>query len=168
MKNPVWQKIMVGTDGSEYSLKAARAAAMVALSQDAELLIVTAIGYLTPFAHAATDSLPNSVIDQAKKAVEDAKKIAKSMGVKKMKTEILQADPRRYPYGANYVEPAEKMLVQYAQDNNVDLLVVGTHGRTGIRRMLLGSVSQYVIAHAPCAVLVCRAKVLEETLLKEK
>ncbi len=42
--------------------------------------------------------------------------------------------------------------------DSYDLVVVGTHGRTGIKRLLLGSVAEYVVRHAPCSVLVARAK----------
>ncbi len=45
-------------------------------------------------------------------------------------------------------------IVQEAKDKGIDLIVMGTHGRSGIKRVLLGSVSQNVIGHAPCPVLV--------------
>ncbi len=47
-------------------------------------------------------------------------------------------------------------LCDEAGDRDVDLLVVGTHGRTGLGRLLLGSVAERVVRHAPCSVLVTR------------
>jgi nucleotide-binding universal stress UspA family protein len=45
-------------------------------------------------------------------------------------------------------------IVQEAKGKNIDLIVMGTHGRTGLRKLLMGSVAERVIGHAPCAVLV--------------
>lgn len=57
----------------------------------------------------------------------------------------------------HYVEgPAAAMLTELAIDYEVDLLVVGSHGRTGVGRALLGSVAERTVRHAPCAVLVVR------------
>ena len=47
-------------------------------------------------------------------------------------------------------------IVDEAIKWNSDLIVVGSHGYTGIKRLLLGSVAQYVVAHAPCSVEVVR------------
>ena len=47
-----------------------------------------------------------------------------------------------------------EFIVQEAKDKGIDLIVMGTHGRTGIRRVLMGSVARNVIGHAPCPVLV--------------
>ena len=47
-----------------------------------------------------------------------------------------------------------QFIVQEAKDKEIDLIVMGTHGRSGIKRVLLGSVAQNVIGHAPCPVLV--------------
>lgn len=52
-------------------------------------------------------------------------------------------------------EPYE-IIMDAARTNEVDLIVVGSHGRTGIERLLLGSVAERVIGHADCAVLVAR------------
>ncbi len=48
-------------------------------------------------------------------------------------------------------------LVQATRDDRADLLVVGSHGRTGISRLLLGSVAGHVVVHAPCSVLVVKS-----------
>ncbi len=47
-----------------------------------------------------------------------------------------------------------EFIVREAKEKAVDLIVMGTHGRTGIKRILMGSVAQSVIGHAPCPVLV--------------
>jgi nucleotide-binding universal stress UspA family protein len=51
--------------------------------------------------------------------------------------------------------PADE-IIKAAKDEGVDLIVVGNLGRTGIERMLIGSVSEAVVRHAPCPVLVVR------------
>lgn len=48
-------------------------------------------------------------------------------------------------------------IVHYALQNQVDLIVMPTHGRTGFSRLLLGSVAEEVLRHAPCPVLAIRA-----------
>ncbi|HEY6194102.1 MAG TPA: universal stress protein [Candidatus Eisenbacteria bacterium] len=52
-------------------------------------------------------------------------------------------------------EPASALL-QAVRDESVDLLVVGSHGRTGFTKLLLGSVSAHLVSHAPCSVLVVK------------
>jgi nucleotide-binding universal stress UspA family protein len=50
-------------------------------------------------------------------------------------------------------------IVNFArQDPTIDLIVMGTHGRTGLRHMLIGSVAEKVVRHAPCRVLVARER----------
>jgi nucleotide-binding universal stress UspA family protein len=47
-------------------------------------------------------------------------------------------------------------IVTRAREGRHDLVVVGTHGRTGIKFVLLGSVAEYVVRYAPCSVMVVR------------
>jgi nucleotide-binding universal stress UspA family protein len=51
---------------------------------------------------------------------------------------------------------ADHRIVQTAKDLKADLIVLGTHGRTGLARVLLGSVAEHVTRHAPCDVLTVR------------
>ncbi len=51
--------------------------------------------------------------------------------------------------------PADK-IVQFANEEEVDLIVMGTHGRTGVKRLLMGSVAEAVVRRAPCPVLTMR------------
>jgi nucleotide-binding universal stress UspA family protein len=55
--------------------------------------------------------------------------------------------------GSPFVE-----VVRYARDHDIDLIVMGTHGRGAIAHMLLGSVAERVVRKAPCAVLTVRGK----------
>ncbi len=56
---------------------------------------------------------------------------------------VLAGDPRQ-------------SLIQVAQSERADLIVVGSHGRSGLAKMMLGSVSSHVVTHAPCSVLVVK------------
>lgn len=47
-------------------------------------------------------------------------------------------------------------IVTFANNNNVDLIVMGSHGRTGLRKIVLGSVANGVIGHAKCPVLITK------------
>jgi universal stress protein A len=47
-------------------------------------------------------------------------------------------------------------LVETARQDRVDLIIVGSHGRTGLSKLLLGSVASHVVSHAPCNVLVVK------------
>lgn len=56
---------------------------------------------------------------------------------------VLHGDPR-------------EALVSTAMDERADLVVVGSHGRTGFEKMMMGSVASHVVAHAPCTVMVVK------------
>lgn len=60
--------------------------------------------------------------------------------------------------------PAEE-LVNYAKENDIDLVIMGTHGRTGLGRLLMGSVAEAVVRRSPCPVLTIKqpAKELQES-----
>jgi nucleotide-binding universal stress UspA family protein len=53
-------------------------------------------------------------------------------------------------------ECANEVICDIARKQSIDLIVLGSHGRTGIKRLLMGSVTESVIAHAPCPVLVVK------------
>ena len=54
------------------------------------------------------------------------------------------------------VESITGAIIDYASDKSIDLVIVGTKGRTGLKRLLLGSVAQGVVQHAHCPVLLVR------------
>jgi universal stress protein A len=60
---------------------------------------------------------------------------------------------------------AAREIIRYARENQIDLIVVGTHGRTGISRAILGSVAESVVRLAPCLVVSVPAALLEKAAL---
>ena len=63
----------------------------------------------------------------------------------------IRATESRLPTG----DPRE-VLLRLVDDERVDLIVMGSHGRTGLAKLLLGSVSSHVVTHAHCSVLVVK------------
>jgi len=63
--------------------------------------------------------------------------------------------------------PAGKVICWLAQEQQCDMIVVGTHGRTGLRHVLFGSVAEYVLQHARCPVLTIRQRPANEPKLEE-
>lgn len=49
-------------------------------------------------------------------------------------------------------------LCEFAKEHDFDMIVMGTHGHTGFNRLILGSVAEYVVRHAPCSVLTIKPK----------
>jgi universal stress protein A len=62
---------------------------------------------------------------------------------------------------------AGEVICWYAEDQKCDLIVMGTHGRTGLMHLILGSVAEHVLRHARCPVQVVRNRPAQEPRLKE-
>ncbi len=58
--------------------------------------------------------------------------------------------------GVRVAPDAAEAIIDYAEEIHADLLVLGTHGRTGVSRIIMGSVAEHVVRRAPCPVLVVR------------
>lgn len=139
----MYDHILVPTDGSEPSLHAAREAAELAARFDATLhalYIVDADPSRLAVSRADVRETLREVGEQAADtAFETVSRLADDAGVE-LETAIVE--------GA----PAER-IVDYAGDHGVDLVVMGTHGRTGLGKRLLGSVTERVVRNAPVPVL---------------
>ena len=61
------------------------------------------------------------------------------------------------PGSVNTVKPADEIL-KLANEENVDMIVIGTHGRSGLRRVLMGSVAEQVLHHATCPVITVKQR----------
>jgi nucleotide-binding universal stress UspA family protein len=138
--------IVAATDFSEAAEPALVAAAEEAARRKAELALVHAIDASHPVLAAfdASAVIPAVTLDALRSASRDAlATLAERFGARG---------------GALIVEGSPAIAIaKAARDLQAELIVVGTHGRTGLRRLALGSVAAAVTRRAPCSVLVVRA-----------
>lgn len=148
------KRILVPLDGSNYSFRAAKYAIEVARLQKAQIFCVHVINKI-PYAY----NLPGSSIEEYFENAKDEaqcwfnqviniakRKVAdKNSNILDIKTDIFR--------GLYSVTDA---IINYATKNKIDLIMMGTKGRTGLKRFLLGSVAQGVAQHAHCSVLLVR------------
>ncbi len=149
--------VVVGIDFSEQSARAlSEAVALTAERPDALLHVV----------HVALDYGPMLRLDIGEEVLTLTAEEATRFVEKHMETFLeshaanLPAERLRAHVG---VGAASDELVRVAADVDADLIVVGTHGRTGMRRLLLGSVAEAVVRKAGCPVLVVRDKDYSES-----
>ena len=143
-----FRKILVATDGSKYSNAAASEAVAIAKRCGATLIAASVVPYesISPLGIVHSEMQWELVTEESRKAAENNIKNVKEIAEKEdVKIEELILEGR--PYEA---------IINAAKEKRVDLIVVGSHGRTGLDRLLMGSVTERVIGHADCAVLVVK------------
>lgn len=140
-----FKSILVAIDGSDSSDNALQQAAYIADLSKAALTVLYVIDLNTAvsaFEHMTLDAyIPDDIDAQGKKILEHSKDILNN----RLNTE----------YVIKIGDPA-KMIVLYAKENDADLIVMGSRGLGAIKQIIMGSVSQYIVTHADCPVLVIR------------
>jgi nucleotide-binding universal stress UspA family protein len=137
-----WERILLATDGSEYSRKAATKALNLVQFSGGTLKVVSVLEISSDI-YAVAPEITQEKIKLPKQYVEEVKEQATSRGI------VAEGFVRE-------AESADEVITKLAQDKNIDLIVMGSHGRTGLKRLLMGSVTERVIGHAPCPVLVVK------------
>jgi len=149
-------KILIATDGSDYSKAAVEECCRVVIRpENADVMIVSAYedAYpitAEPFAISAEyyQKLDDAVSEMAKGFVESAEKLVRN--------KFPDAD---FPVTTKVLRGApDQQIIEMAKEWKADIIVVGSHGR-GFWGRLLGSVSNGVVHHAECSVLVVRKSV---------
>ena len=139
-------KILCPTDFSAGARQAIRVAIGMARESDAELVLVHA-WYVPASAYSLEAPFPpdtiQGLVDDAQQALDAAVKEAVAAGAKRATGKLLTGLPWM-------------QIVEELDQRPYDLCVIGTHGRTGLARVLLGSVAEKVVRHAPCSVLAVR------------
>ena len=144
----MYQRILVPTDGSSLSTQAAEAAVAFARAQNAELVAVSvAQPYPLMAAEAAvvTDSALESsiLLELAQENVAKVAQLAAAAGVPCQTVTALSFFPH-------------EDIIKAALEHRCDLIVMGSHGRRGVKGVLLGSETQKVLVHGSIPVLVYR------------
>ncbi|MDX1372781.1 MAG: universal stress protein [Nitrososphaeraceae archaeon] len=151
-----FSKILVPIDGSKFSMDAAEYGIVLSNKYNAELSILHVLhpGEIGEGIHYFGTEVP----EQTKKLIEErkdevyewfdsiknlSKKYAKEKEIQ-IKTEIIES------------HSVVSSITEFSEKNNVDLIVMGTKGRTGIKRLLLGSVASKVMTYSHCPVLIVR------------
>ena len=145
------RKILFPTDFSDCSKQALRHAVKLAQEHQAELHLMHAIVLHDDDPHNPAYHLPDP--SKIRSILEElaTERMGAWSGIRRSPNWSSKQVHRRD------VSPAPP-IVEYAQDEDIDLIVMGTHGRRGVRKALLGSVTAEVIRLAPCSVLTVRGK----------
>ena len=147
------KKILAPIDFSELSMAAMRGAMELAKDIGAELHLVHVIA-----PHHTFIPLPLATnAEQSRELVREAAMVEQAdEELSRIKREEFGDSKKVFTF-AVVGAPVQK-LVEYAAQNQIDLIVISTHGRTGSEHMLIGSVTEKLTRYAPCSVLVLRQR----------
>src|SRR6056297_1317612 len=145
----MYDRILVPTDGSTETERAVEHAAELAAAHDAELhgvYVVNSATFAGLHMETSWEGVDEVLRDEGETALERVADIAAEYGVA-CSSKLLDGSP-------------SKRIVEYAEERDCDLVVMGTHGRGGIDRLLLGSVAEGVVR--ACSVPVLTVQVGDE------
>ena len=145
----MFRTIVVGTDGSETAAKAVQQAAELAASVGATLLVVSAF---EPISGSRLREEAQQVPDDVRWMVNPREDVDATL---ESAVEVAAEHGAQSKVFARQGDPADAIL-DVAEEQGADLIVVGNKGMTGAKRFLLGSVPNKVSHHAPCSVLIVR------------
>ena len=140
--------IVIGVDDSVHSRAAVDFVRRMSWPEDTQAVVLSvahpaAIAYAEAYAPAtAPPSMPDDMVRRHEEIASVAERALQGAHLT-TRAEVATGDPRLE-------------LVELAHRERADLVVVGSHGRTGIAKLLMGSVASYVATHAPCSVLVVK------------
>ena len=142
-------KILLGIDDSPFSRAALDFVRKATWAPDSKVIVVSAVKpaimaysemYVPPAI--AVEEMLQEEKKEHLELVSQAEKDLRSAGLA-TEARVLMGDPR-------------EAIVDAAYEERADLVVVGSHGRSGLKKLLMGSVASHVVTHAPCNVLVIK------------
>ena len=158
----MFQKILVAVDEIEFNHAVFNKSIELAQLTHASLMLLTVSevfenGYLYPSMDISYQPLNEDTIKRYAQQWQQSK----NDGLKFLQSLAQQARDAgvEVEFSQNSGAPG-RLICSVASNWGADLIMVGSHGRTGIRELLLGSVSNYVLHHAPCSVLVVQGSKL--------
>lgn len=143
-----YQNILVPVDGSETSFAAVKQAAELAKAFGSKITVVQVLA-LDPYiaAEYITAAQTNDLIERARTSIQATLEEAKA----KFSAEGLQVEARLLEGQVIHQE-----IINAVKETNADLIVIGSHGRTGLKKLFLGSVAQNILGDTGVPVLVVR------------
>ncbi len=141
----MYDNILVPTDGSEGTDAAVEHALDIAKKYDATVHVVYVVNtsaYSTLPADSNWESITAALEDEGKTATKDIVGMMHDEGVNAMPS-LEEGVPH-------------KTILEYADENNIDLIIMGTHGKSGLDRLLLGSVTEKVVRASKVPVMTVR------------
>lgn len=148
-------KVILATDGTKQSEDALEITKTLNIKEGDEIRVISVVDMALPLSVdvyagylPSTEEIENAVKEKAEKTLETTGDKLKEIFSEKnvsIVLELLNGSP-------------ESRIVEKAEEIEADLIIVGSHGYNRWERLLLGSVSDSVIHHAPCSVLVVRSK----------
>jgi len=145
MSSELYRNIVIATDGSENSQKAISCGIEIAKISGATVYAVHVVDTLSVVSDiwtAGKDLIHDMMIRDGKKILSETKKTIEDSGAE-VKDVLL------------YGHPGEE-IIKFAENNNMDLIVMGTLGATGLEKFLMGSVAEKVLRHSKVPVMVVR------------
>ena len=143
------KRILVAVDGSGISIKASKHAIDMAKKMDASLTVL----YI--FSPATYIDLGYANVGKLRKIASTEKKHAQRE-VEKVKKKAMEKDVTVKTDVLIKYTSVVKEILEYAESNKIDLIIMGSRGMTGIKKMLLGSVASRVVTYSQCPVLVVK------------
>jgi nucleotide-binding universal stress UspA family protein len=152
----MFRKILVCLDGSKLSEQILQYASEEALGADREVALLRAV----PLSHSTTIAIPG-VISSIPPSPPGPQQLAAEEAEAKEYLDSKAATLKKMGIEAKcvvLVGNAGEEIVNYANKNKVDLIAIATHGRSGIKRMLFGSVTEYVVKNSKIPILLIKPK----------
>jgi len=134
-----WDRVLLATDGSGCCSSAAARAIDIARSYGGRLYALSVVDVTEEFMAQAPDAV-EKLVQNSKALLAVIGKDAEASGVV-METVVKEGEP-------------SSRIAELAAEKGISVIIMGSHGRTGLKRLLMGSVTEKVIGHAPCPVLV--------------
>ena len=142
-------KIIMGVDESPHANAAVEFVKKMQWPKDTRIMVLSAVppmamAYAEAYvpAPAYLADFNDDLVKWHEESAANAERILRGAGLQ-TEAKVLQGDPR-------------DLLVELARNEKADLVVVGSHGRTGMAKLIMGSVASHVVTHAPCSVLVVK------------
>lgn len=145
-------KILLAIDGSRFSEAATQALIERIKPEDAEVYVLTVLDLMNYF---TSEAAAKAYIPQIDEIRHDRLKMAKELIDRT--TRQLQAAGFEVSSGISEGDPKTR-IVEVAEQRSIDLIVMGSHGRKGFDRALLGSVSEAVARYASCSIEIVRIR----------